>query len=442
MGVLLKLWMRGIAFALIPFMFAGCLRVKLPPAVIVSGQGRAGLTWEEAAQEAFRNHPDLIREREELKSKKHNWIEALGEYLPDVDGSLNRKRARTTTSKMSDAWALDLDVAQPIFTGFETTGDALKARREWEAARWAYLEESAAVRRDLRVSFVELLRLYELLEVNQGIAARREENAGLIQLRYEAGREHEGSVKRAQAIAGQSAFEVRQTERKIESQSLALGRALGGDFVVPIPLSGELEALIPNDPEPPEDYAVLALGTPSVERLTKSAEALKAAILSAQAEFWPTAQGAVNYGYSGSKLSNMKDDASIGVTVSLPIFHGGGNVQGALEARADYRAALEEARSERDQKIADLSLSWAAFRDAWELVSVRRAFVEAARLRAEIVRTQYTTGLSDFQDFDIAEQELADSEKTYVQALADVLSKEADWMEAKGETLEEVLNEE
>ena len=54
-----------------------------------------------------------------------------------------------------------------------------------------------------------------------------------------------------------------------------------------------------------------------------------------------------------------------------------------------------------------------------------------------MVRTQYTTGLTDFQTFDIAEQALADSERAYVQSLADVLVQEAEWTLAIGGTLEE-----
>ena len=113
-------------------------------------------------------------------------------------------------------------------------------------------------------------------------------------------------------------------------------------------------------------------------------------------------------------------------------------MQGILESNADYKAALEAARSARDAQIAVLSQRWNEFRDAWELVSVKRSFLEAARQRAEIVHAQYTTGLATFQDFDIAEQELADSEKAYVQTLADVLTGEAGWNSALGKPLEEV----
>jgi hypothetical protein len=48
--------------------------------------------------------------------------------------------------------------------------------------------------------------------------------------------------------------------------------------------------------------------------------------------------------------------------------------------------------------------------------------------------------LANFQDFDIAEQELADAENAYVESLADALIQQARWDAAKGLTLEDALN--
>ena len=419
---------------------SGCVHVQLPEAHIASGEAQEELTWTRAVQLALAHHPDLRQARAALEAKAHARNQALGAYLPSVEGTVSRERTHPTAPNASNALGLGLTVTQPLFSGFNITGEALQAWREWEAARWALVEQSAAVRQELRTAFAERLRLTNLLDVSRRIAKRRKDNAELLRLRYEAGRENEGSWHRAQAIADLAAFSVRQTERHIFSQSLVLGRHLGGSFSTAIALAGDLEQMVPAEPLAPVDYAALAEATPTVQRLTRSAEALKAAILSAQSTLWPTVNGTFDYGYSGTRPGDLaKDDAAIGLTVSVPLFHGGRHVQGLLESNAAYRAAVEAARSARDERIATLSADWAAFRDAWELVAVRRAFLEAARQRAEIVRAQYTNGLVSFQDFDIAEQELADSEQAHVQSLADVLTREAGWVFATGGTLEDAV---
>lgn len=105
-----------------------------------------------------------------------------------------------------------------------------------------------------------------------------------------------------------------------------------------------------------------------MRQLTKEAEVLKAAILSSQAQLWPTATGNLSYDLSGTNASHLDRETTFGVTVSIPLFHGGRNVEGVLASNAEYRGAVEAARSARDQRIADLGDRWSAFRDAWEFV--------------------------------------------------------------------------
>jgi outer membrane protein TolC len=126
---------------------------------------------------------------------------------------------------------------------------------------------------------------------------------------------------------------------------------------------------------------------------------------------------------------------------SVPFFNGGKNVEGIFKAKADYLAAEEAAVSQRDETVAKLAEAWAFYADAIEDVDVKRKFLVASRKRAEIIRVQYTTGLAGFQDFDIAEQENADSERNYVESLANALVQQANWEQIKGESLEESLNE-
>ena len=52
-----------------------------------------------------------------------------------------------------------------------------------------------------------------------------------------------------------------------------------------------------------------------------------------------------------------------------------------------------------------------------------------------------STGLVNFQDFDIAEQEISDAEKNYVESLANSLIQKANWELIQGHSLEDALRE-
>jgi outer membrane protein TolC len=273
------------------------------------------------------------------------------------------------------------------------------------------------------------------------IYERRKQNSELVRLRYEAGRENVGSALRAEAITGQADFEVNQTERFLESEALRLARESGGEFVFPVRVEDDLEKMLQGVSLAKADYAVLAEQTPKVMRLLKTAEAAKAAVLKAQGAVWPQVDGSYNYGYSGDRASDLKDESFLGINVTVPFFNGGKNVAAIRKAKADYDAAERAAQGARDEAIALLAAAWVPYMDAIEYVEVRRKFLEAAKKRAEVIRAEYATGLVNFTDFDAAEQENASAEKDYVESLANVFIQQANWEKTQGATLEDAYHE-
>lgn len=422
--------------------FNGCMTVRLPKAEIKSGEPSEILTWNHVVEEALKNHPDLKEAQANVQSLARSRDSAIGSYLPSVSGEFDRSRFRTAGGTApKNSMDMGIQASQPIFTGFQILGDFLQAKRNLAAEEYAYLNTSADVRLRLRSVYVDLLRLEKLLEVSKQISERRQQNAELIRLRYEAGREHVGSLLRSEAIARQAGFEVDQTTRSIETTSLRLGRELGGDFFTRTRVAGDLSTMIPEAPKINPKFSELAEQTPSVRQLIKLAESKKAAVLSAQSAIWPQVNGTYDYGYSGDRSSNLDKHYEVGMSVSAPFFEGGKNVQAIRKATSDYEAARETAKSARDETLVKQSEAWAAFRNALDLVEVRKKFLTAAEERSEIIRSQYTSGLVNFQDFDLAEQDLADSQKAHVEALANALTQEANWEFEKGGTLEEILRE-
>lgn len=397
--------------------------------------------WADMVEIAVRSNPDLLESRHKVDSIARSRDIAFGDYLPSVSGDANKSRTSRAHAASSDSLEVGVSAEQTLFSGFETTGNFLQAQKNLEAARFDYRVASAQIRYRLRSVYIELLKLKKLLEVSRRIEARREKNAELIQLRYEAGREHLGSSMRAQAIADQAQFEVRQILRRIESQSYRLRREMGEFFDLPVEIADDLDRLVPLSEEEVAGASVeaLILHQPEVLRDQKTAEAFKSAMLAAQASIWPNIGGFFNYSYSGARSSELEKESILGIRISVPFFEGGKNIGEIRKAKSNYAASKESARSTADELTVELAEAKSDLMDALEFVRVRKSFLEAARKRSEIVRQEYETGLVNFQDFDIAEQEIADSEKSYVESLANVLIQNADWDLAQGLTLEDAL---
>lgn len=424
------------------FALSGCLTVRLPEVQIRKTHEPQTLSWGSLVRQALSLNPDLQAARYLVTASARSRDIAFGDYLPSVGGGFERDISRTTgIGSTKDGMGLDISADQSLFDGFGTTGKWLKTRKELEAVKLAYVETSADVRFRLRSAYIDMIRLERLVATNRQIEERRRQNSDLIRLRYDAGRENLGSALRAEALTEQAVFDVKQAERELESEALRLARESGGEFVYPLRMADDFEKMVQKVSLASADYVALAEKTPKVMRLVKTAEAAKAEVVKAQSVVWPQVDGTYDYGYTGDRASNMKDQSSLGVQVNVPFFNGGKNVNAIRKAKADYEAAERAAQSARDEAIAALAEARTSFVDAIEYVEVRKKFLDAAGKRAEIIRAQYSTGLANFTDFDAAEQENATAEKAYVESLADIFIQQANWDKVRGATLEDAYHE-
>ncbi len=426
-------------------LLGGCLTVRLPGAHIEHNAEPKPLSWNALVGQTLTLNPDLQAARYLVTSMARSRDIAFGDYLPSFDGELQRSVSRnggggSSGGSLQDSLSLDLVGSQSLFNGFGTTGTFLKARKDLDAAKSQYVVTSANVRNALRLAYIDVLRWNRLLKVNQGILERRKQNAEMVRLRYDAGRENLGSALRAEALAAQAAFDVQSAARYIDSQTLRLARESGGAFVLPVLIKDSLEQLIPVAVIPAPDFAEIAEDLPQVQRLVKLAEAAKANVVAVQSALWPQVNGTMDYGKSGSKASNLEIQHFWGLNAIVPFFNGGKNVNAIRKAKADYDAAHALAVSSRDEAIAQLADAWTQYMNAIDNIAVRKKFLEASEKRSEIVRAEYVSGLMTFQDFDTAEQERNNSENLYVQSLADVSNAQANWEMLRGKTLEEDLN--
>ena len=67
---------------------------------------------------------------------------------------------------------------------------------------------------------------------------------------------------------------------------------------------------------------------------------------------------------------------------------------------------------------------------------MQKKFLDAAEERSNIARAQYSLGLIQFDGWTIIEDNLVRAKKSFLDAQSSALLAEADWFQAKGETLE------
>ena len=394
------------------------------------------ITWKDCVEEAVKNHPDLISASEKLKQSKSDKTITTSTILPQISANASDKKLETDVKKEYEASSYGITGRQLLFDGFKTSNDAKAASETINASQYNYEVTSSNIRLRLRTAFTELLRTQKLVLMTEEIALRRKQNSELVKLRYEAGREHRGSLLTSQADLAQAEFEVIQAKRSVSLAQRQLTKELGRRKFVPIKANGDFQITDINRKKP--DFEHLADNTIFLEELIAKKEAARFGLKSAKADFFPKIYANATTGTTNSDWRPDEDTYawSVGVSVSLPIFEGGSRIAKVSKAKAGLNKAQADERSGRDSIIFTLEETWTEFQNATDKVSVQRKYLEAAKERAKIANAQYSTGLTSFNDWIIIEDNLVNAKKSFLNAQANVLINEANWIQAKGGTLD------
>ena len=394
------------------------------------------LTWEDCVDEARKNHPDLLSAQAIVHQAKANKSITISNMLPQISTELSERTSHADTTKTTDTYSYGITAQQLLFDGLKTPYEITAAAKEVKAAQYNYDVTSSDIRLRLRTAFVELLKAQELLTITKDIYVRRTQNADLVRLLYEGGREHRGSLLTAQANSAQAEFDATQAERNITVAQRRLNKELGREESKPIRVTGNFEDINAKRERP--TFEALAETTPSLESLVAAREAARFNVKAAKANFFPQLYANASTGRTDSDWPPVQDEWSVGVTLTFPLFEGGRRWAEVSKARSILNQAQADEKSNRDSITLTLEQTWTSWQNAIDTVAVQKNFQQAYEERARIARAQYANGLISFDNWTIIEDDLVRVKKTFLEAQASAFIAEAEWIQAQGGTLDYV----
>lgn len=406
-----------------------------------SAYAEEALTWGDCLSEAAKNNPDLISAQENIKQNEAAKKITASSLYPQVTGSVSASTSKTgttsgtsTTTSTSDSYSYGLSGTQLIFDGFKTANNVNAAGENIKSSVEGYKFSSSQVRQSLKTAFINLLQAQELVKVARDIIRIRRSNLELITLRYESGLEHKGALLTAEANMAQANFDLAQAKRSIGLAQWQLTKAMGRKSFIPMSVNADFTVSDAVREKP--DFTLIAENTPSVKQLIARKNSALFGIKSAYGNFSPKITGQAGAEKSDSHWLPQNNQWNLGLGVSMPIFEGGLRHAQLAQARALYNQAEANERSTRDGVIVSLSQAWTALENTVDNVEVQAKILLANQERSNIAEAQYSTGFITFDNWIIIENDLVKAKKDYLTAQANAATAEANWIQAKGETLE------
>jgi outer membrane protein TolC len=401
------------------------------------------LTWADCISEARKNHPDLISAVENVNQQKAGKAITASGLYPQVTSNLdasttgkNEKNESTgvTTKTTTDSYTYGVTGTQLVFDGFKTLNNVKAASENIKGAQEAYRFTSSQVRLNLRTAFINLLKAQESIKVAQDIVKIRRDNLELITLSYQSGLEHKGALLTAEANLEQAIFQLSQAQRDVVLAQRQLTKEMGRIEFKPMSVKGEFTVSDTAKEQP--DLEAIAKNNPSLLQVVAKKNAASFGIKSAYANFSPQLSGNVGTNKFSSRWSPQNNEVNAGLSLTMPIFEGGLRLAEVTQAKALYNQLDANERSTRDAVVVALEQAWVSLQDAIQTVDVQKKSLLATEERATIAEAQYSTGFISFDNWIIIEDNLVGAKFAYLNAQTNALLAEANWIQAKGETLE------
>ena len=391
------------------------------------------LSWQQCVNETREAHPDLASALALLQQTEADKRIAAGSCLPRISFALSSHESGTTSKggSLSSAFSYSLTAQQLLYDGHKTSSLVASSNEAIKGARYSYNMVSADLRFALRSAFTQLLKAQDLVGLAGEIAERRRNNVRLISLRDQGGREHIGSLRQAEADLAQAEFEVSQAKRGLVLAQTTLASALGRNSHNPIRVRGAFKVteLLTKKP----DLALLAKNNPLFQQLDSRSKAARFDLDAARNAFSPELYLGSSIGKGSVDSLPLKAvDWSAGLTLSVPIYEGGSGRARVSRAMAVLSQQNAQEKSGYLQLFNYLEESWKSYQDARQMVVVKKKFLDAAMERSTIANAQYSNGLVTFNDWVIIENNLVSAKKEFLNAGADMLIAEAQWIQSKG----------
>lgn len=439
---------------IISMAFKKALFLSLAAIFLFLGEPRAeeALLWSDCVKEAKENHPDLQSAEAKVSQARAAKEISRSAIVPQITGNASEVTSKGASfgssggsspsdiqvgSSRTSRTTLDYSITgqQLLYDGFRTAYELSVAERNIKSAKYNYDVTSSNIRLRLRTAYANLIAAQELLKVSESIEARRKQNLELVRLRYEGGREHKGSMLTSEADLAQAVFDVRQSRRSIFLAQRQLTKELGRREFAPMIALGDF-TVRESDRERPA-FEALCEKNPLLRQLVAQKEAARYGVQSAKAQFYPQIYASGTIGNTNVDAFPDKNEWSFGTTLTMPIFDGGNTIATVSKARAALGQAEADERSGRDGVVYTLSDTWTKLQDAIDKVGVAQKSLEAAEERARISEAQYSIGLLIYDNWIIIENNLVTAKRNYLSAQRDALIAEANWIQAKGETLDD-----
>lgn len=422
----------------------------------------ARLTLDDALRLAELHNPSLRKAANDARVAEWNVRQAWAAFLPDLRSSLSFSAGRSTRFIGEDDFGRPVESPTSLTTESSSASQGLTAgvtlfdgganlrtlgarRSEARAADAGIRAQAVTVAAQVERAFYQALRAQRNIALEEQLLAsardRQERSEALLRLAAS----DQVDVLGARADVASQRQRLEQARGDAARARLALLRAVGVEGAGDFELAGDLPAVF--DPAA-VDVAALAAsalaGSPVLQQRLAQAEAAARRASAARGSRLPTVSLNGSYGRSTSTtgygavgdFNPRNSAASLGFTLSLPLFNRFGTSAQIAQAAAAAEDAAEDVRAARLELETQVRSAHVDLVNAYRSLELAEESAQLSRDRLELAQEKFRLGAISFTELQNVTDRTAQAERSALDARFSFISARIGLEETLGRRLE------
>ena len=388
--------------------------------------------------QAVASNLDIVQAQARLRQARESLVQARAAFLPQVNASGSGGRnysnrgggtrvidgnvVSTGSDSWSSSYSLSANASWQIDLFGELSRSAEAARADLAASGYDLANVRMTIIAELVTNYVQARQAQEQLRIARETQAIQQDNYNIANWRLQAGLVSSLDEQQARAQLAQTNAAIPQLEASLRGSlnriAVLTGQAPGEatrilEAPAPIPVASTMIAIgIPAD---------TLRQRPDVRAAERSLAAATARIGVAQAQLYPSLGISGNIGTNATSIKSLFDIITGGVfaNVAQVIFDGGRLASQARSQRAATDAAFAAYKQSVLTALEDVENAMASLNSARHRKAEFATAFDASNNAALLARSQYQSGLIDFQTLSNTETTLLNARNSLAAAQAD-----------------------
>ena len=403
-------------------------------------------TLRDALVKTYDSNPTIMAERQTLRQSDEDVAIARALGRPQISTSVGYNRDLVTRNIGNNGSDLSItgSLSVPLYSGGRVRNSVRAANTRVEAGRADLRATEGDIFTEAVAAYMDVIRDRSIVQLNQNQVRVLDTNLQATRDRFEVGDLTRTDVAQSDARLALARSNLSFVEGRLRASEENFRRVIGesaGDLQPPNPL--------PTLPGTTDQATQIALGNNAdLASIAAQARAAGYDVRVAQGGRLPTVSAVSTTRYTdllgtsdnNGILADSTTSSGIGLSLSLPLYQGGGASARVRRARAFENQLLETAVAVERSVVSVTGSAFAAYRAALNAIESNEIAVAANQLALEGTRAEQTVGTRNVLDVLNAEQELLNSQVLLVTARRDAYVAGFQLLNAMGQAEAEDLN--